>query len=100
MANVYGYGSNGDEGPTPSHALAFTCLFALGAIIQTFLAIRKKYWWLLATLGLYGLFETIGWGSRYGSTKDLESMKLYAIQSSMLVIGPCFFTGEIKQTIK
>ncbi|KAL7410417.1 RTA1 like protein-domain-containing protein [Mrakia frigida] len=53
-------------------AIFFTVFFALSTLLHTYQAIHYKLWWLLWTLSLGGLGETIGWAGRLWSSRSFS----------------------------
>ncbi|TIB69194.1 hypothetical protein E3P77_00709 [Wallemia ichthyophaga] len=87
--NIYHYNTE-DGFPTLSHTAVFAVFFGLFTVAHIIQAGWKKQWWLYATLVIFGLMEVIGWAARC-----TDSRTGYIIQSSLLVIAPCFLTAFI-----
>ncbi|TIA85428.1 hypothetical protein E3P99_03993 [Wallemia hederae] len=88
-SSIYGYNTE-DGFPDRSHTIPLTVFFGLFTAAHIVQAGWKRQWWLYATTVIFGLMEVIGWAARCS-----HSRTGYIIQTSLLVIAPCFLTAFI-----
>ncbi|TIB97171.1 RTA1-domain-containing protein [Wallemia mellicola] len=93
-SSAYNYDTE-DGFPTLSATVTFTVFFALFTAAHIIQAGWKKQFWLYGTIVIFGLLEVIGWAARCTHARTG-----YIIQTSLLVISPCFLTAFIYYDLK
>ncbi|ERT01853.1 RTA1 domain protein [Sporothrix schenckii 1099-18] len=80
--------------PSPA-AAGVTCgLFAIGFLVSTYQTIRLKSWiWFVMLLAI--LMETVGYGARISSAKNVTSRNVYIIQFCLIILAPVFMAGIV-----
>ncbi|PIL22831.1 transporter [Ganoderma sinense ZZ0214-1] len=73
----------------------FSVLFVLATAIHFGQAIRYRAWWLLPTVVLAGIGESIGWGGRLWSSFQPLARNPYMIQIVCTIVAPTPLIGAI-----
>ncbi|KAM5536234.1 hypothetical protein V8D89_010133 [Ganoderma adspersum] len=81
--------------PTQWVCYIFSVLFVLATVIHFGQAIRYRAWWLLPTVVLAGIGETIGWGGRLWSSFQPLAQNPYMIQIVCTIVAPTPLIGAI-----
>ncbi|KAF9517377.1 hypothetical protein BS47DRAFT_1339671 [Hydnum rufescens UP504] len=86
-STLYGY--------TPSShvSVLFVFLFGISTIVHLVQAIRNRMWFLLPTAAMCGIGETIGWSGRLWSSKNVNAVTPFLMQSSSTILAPTFFSA-------
>jgi len=79
--------------PTEWVCILFLILFAFSGIGHSYQAYRYKAWWMLPTMALGCLGETIGWGGRLWSSQSPLKLNPYIIQTTATIIAPSFMSA-------
>lgn len=72
--SLYGYP------PTAWICKLFVVLYSLVTVFHLAQAIQSRLWWMIPTVAICGLSETIGWSGRLWSSNNVQDMNLFLIQ--------------------
>ncbi|EED19545.1 conserved hypothetical protein [Talaromyces stipitatus ATCC 10500] len=88
--NVYKYD------PSKAAAMAFAIIFSITSLIHLVQLARKRTWYFIPFL-IGGIFETVGYGTRYYNATQTPDWALspYIIQFLLLLLAPSLFAASI-----
>ncbi|KAM0740583.1 hypothetical protein ACQRIT_005767 [Beauveria bassiana] len=82
--------------PTTAGAMIFVLLFSATTILHFWQLLRSRCWFAIP-LAIGGIFEAIGYASRFASGKESPNWTLtpYIIQAILLLVAPALFAASI-----
>ncbi|CAE6428351.1 unnamed protein product [Rhizoctonia solani] len=81
--------------PTSWVCILFIILFSLTTVVHVLQAFWLKVWYMLPTLALCGLVETIGWAGRYWGHKNPYNRSPFLMQICTTIMAPSFMTAAM-----
>ncbi|KAF9784938.1 RTA1-domain-containing protein, partial [Thelephora terrestris] len=76
--------------PSFAAGIVFVVLFGLLTTIHLGQALRSRMWWLLPTVVIGGIGESIGWAGRLWGSKNPTSQNPFLMQITTTIISPTF----------
>ncbi|TFK26903.1 RTA1-domain-containing protein [Coprinopsis marcescibilis] len=74
--------------PSQKSAIIFIAIFALSTIAHIVQLSKKRTWFMIQTIVLCGVLESVGWGGRLWMHYEPESGIAFNIQIVLLILGP------------
>ncbi|TCD62118.1 hypothetical protein EIP91_007455 [Steccherinum ochraceum] len=81
--------------PTRWVCYIFVVLFGVSSACHGIQTLRYRLWWLLPTVNLAAIAETLGWSMRLASTYDPTARMPFIIQTTVIVLAPTPYIAAI-----
>lgn len=79
--------------PTEGVCITFIVLFSLSALLHTAQAIKWRTWYMLPTMVIGCIGETVGWSGRLWSSRSPPLMDPFLMQITSTIISPTFMSA-------
>lgn len=79
--------------PTQSICIVFLALFGVSGLLHLGQAIRSKLWWMIPTMVVGCLGETIGWAGRLWSSQNPHRLDPFLMQITTTIMAPSFMSA-------